>query len=432
MKKSIAIHSLYSAGIILFLPLFTLFAQNTLYEREEDGQNNVHYDESKNISKEIYQVDQLKIAKDDADHETTVKEQMLEMEHTTMSNVNMHNLVSWADPNILISPPPKLMGKQMGKIHTLNVPPLGYEMDGEVKVFRLIAQPVRHVLTTGKMPEHSIIKEAYRYMGVMQHSMEQKVVKLWGYNGSVPGPTIEVYEGDRVRIILKNELPEPTSIHWHGLEVPNEMDGAGGVTQAPVMPGRTFAYEFTVHQVGTYMYHTGFNMMKQDGMGMGGLIVIHPKKYNFKIDKDFTIMLQAFAFLPGNDLPDLVTMDFNWFTFNAKAAPDIETITVKEGDRVRIRFGNLTMDSHPIHIHGHNWNVVGTEGGPIPESAQWPGNTVNIPPGTTRDVEFIAWNPGVWRIHCHKLHHIVNAHADIPMGVMPPGGMFTYFHVVPK
>ena len=350
---------------------------------------------------------------------------------TEESHMMMKTPFPWADPKISISPPPPLMGKQMGQVHTLNVPPLGYAMDGKVKVFTLIAQPVKHFLTDGRMPDDSIIKEHYRAKG-MHHVRSPKEVKAWGYNGSMPGPTIEVTEGDRVRIILKNELPEPTSIHWHGLEIPNEMDGAGGVTQKPVPPGGTFIYEFTLNQVGTYMYHTGFNMMKQDGMGLGGFFVIHPKKYKYRIKKDYTIMLHAFALLPGSERPNLVTMDFNWFTFNGKVAPDIEVMTVRQGDRVRIRFGNLTMTSHPIHLHGHTWKVVGTEGGPVPESAQWPGNTINVPPGTTRDVEFIASNPGVWRIHCHKLHHVINAHADIPMGVMPRGGMFTFLNVIPR
>ncbi len=348
--------------------------------------------------------------------------------HKTMAT---YPPTSWADPKIPISCPPPLMGKQTGEVHTLNVPPLGYEMDGGVKVFTIIAQPVKRFFTEGRMPDESIIKASNRFTGGMHHMNLPKEVKLWGYNGSTPGPTIEAVEGDRIRVIMKNELPEPTSIHWHGLEVPNEMDGAGGVTQPPTPPGDTFIYEFTLHQVGTFMYHTGFNMMKQDGMGLGGFVVIHPKKPRQKIDSDFAIMLQSFALGPGNERPNLVTMDFNWFTFNGKVAPDIEVMTVRQGDRVRIRFGNLTMSSHPIHIHGHTWKVVGTEGGPIPEAAQWPGNTVNVPPGTTRDVEFIASNPGVWRIHCHKLHHIINAHADIPMGIMPHGGMFTFVHVVP-
>lgn len=351
---------------------------------------------------------------------------------TEESHMMMKTPFPWADPKITISPPPPLTGKQMGQVHTLNIPPLGYAMDGKVKVFTLIAQPVKHFLTDGRMPGDSIIKEHYRVKGDMHHMSVPKEVKVWGYNGTMPGPTIEATEGDRVRIILKNELPEPTSIHWHGLEVSNDMDGAGGVTQKPTPPGGTFLYEFPLHQVGTYMYHTGFNMMKQDGMGLGGFFVIHPKKYKHRVQKDYAIMLHAFALLPGNDRPNLVTMDFNWFTFNGKVAPDIEVMTVRQGERVRIRFGNLTMTSHPIHLHGHTWKVVGTEGGPIPESAQWPGNTINVPPGTTRDVEFIASNPGVWRIHCHKLHHVINAHADIPMGVMPRGGMFTFLNVIPR
>jgi len=343
-----------------------------------------------------------------------------------------HSPMAWRDLSIPLSPPPSLMGRQMGEVHTLNVPPLGYRMDGNVKVFTLIAQPVKRVLTEGRMPDNSLIKSSNLFTGGMHHLGKPRGAELWGYNGSMPGPTIEAMEGDRVRMILKNELPEPTSIHWHGLEVPNEMDGAGGVTQPPVPPGGTFIYEFALHQVGTYLYHTGFNMMKQDGMGLGGFFVIHPKRSKRRIDKDFAIMLQAFALLPGNDRPNLVTMDFNWFTFNGKVAPDIDVMTVSEGDRVRIRFGNLTMSSHPIHLHGHTWKVVGTEGGPIPEPAQWPGNTINVPPGTTRDVEFVASNPGIWRIHCHKLHHIINAHADIPMGIMPHGGMFTFLHVIPE
>ncbi|MFX1555124.1 MAG: multicopper oxidase domain-containing protein [Promethearchaeota archaeon] len=337
--------------------------------------------------------------------------------------------IAWADPNISVSPPPPLMGKQMGRVHTLNVPPLGYEMDGKVKVFTLIMQPVKRLVTTGG-PPHPAVTEIWKSNNPYVHHMRvSKEVKLWGFNGSAPGPTIEVTQGDRVRIMVKNELPEPTSIHWHGLEVPFEQDGAGGESQPPIPPGGTWVYEFTVHQVGTYIYHSGYNMMKQDHMGLGGFLVIHPKRAKYQIDRDFAIMLQAFALLPGNDSPDLVTMDFNWFTFNGKVAPDIELMTVRRGDRVRIRFANLTMDSHPIHIHGHTWKVVGTEGGPIPESAQWPGNTINVPPGTTRDVEFVALGPGLWRIHCHKLHHIVNAHADIPMGIMPHGGMFTFVHV---
>ncbi len=347
--------------------------------------------------------------------------------------MKMHEPIGWADPKIKVSPPPPLMGKQMGRVITPNVLPLGYERDGKVKVFTLIVQPVEYYMLDGEPPEDSLWDKVHKAKGLMAGMMLPKKVKAWGFNGSVPGPTIEAYEGDRVRIIVKNELPEPTSIHWHGFEVPNDQDGSGGITQPPIQPGETFIYEFTLYQTGTLMYHAGFNEKKQVGMGLGGLFVIHPKKSKYKIAKDFAMLIQEWHILPGNENPDVTSTDPNWFTFNGKAAPTTEILTVNEGDRVRIRFGNLSnQNAHPIHLHGYAWKVVGTEGGPIPESAQWPGNTIDVAPGTVRDVEFIAWNPGLWAFHCHKLHHIVNAHADMPMGVMPMGGMTTILNVIPK
>jgi len=342
-------------------------------------------------------------------------------------------LYVWKDPDIPISGPPKLLGIQMGVVDTLGIPPLGYELDGNVKVFTLIAQPIKKVIvdTSHSYLAPLIPKQNTKDLPKHHNHMYQEVY-CWGYNGSTPGPTIELTEGDRVRFIVKNELPEPTSIHWHGIEVPNNQDGATPETAAPIMPGETFTYEFTLYQSGTFMYHSGFNVMKQDHSGLEGLIVVHPKKYEHKIDKQFAIMLQEWAILPGSSYLNLMTMDFNWFTFNGFAAPNIPVMTVKQGERVRIRFGNMIMDSHPIHIHGYVWEEVGTEGGPIQPSARIKGSTINVPVGTTRDVEFVAWNPGLWRFHCHKLHHIINAHADIPMPIMMHGGMFTYLHVIPK
>jgi len=354
-------------------------------------------------------------------------------QHTGMLHHGMHHIPRF-EKTKHYSAPPQLMGKQMGVVNTLNVPPLGYTMEGNVKVFTLVAQPVHHVFTDAKPINKHIIPEMNRYhgeMGQMQTVPHSGIV--WGYNGSMPGPTIEATEGDTIRIIFKNELPEPTSIHWHGLEVPNDQDGAGGNTEPVTMPGSTRIYQFKLYQSGTFMYHTGFNVMKQDALGLGGFVVIHPKNEKNKPDKEFAIMLQQWTFEPGNPNPNIVSMDFNWFTFNGTAAPSIPAMTVKQGERVRIRIANLAMQSHPIHIHGYSWRVVGTEGGPIPKSAQWPGATVNVAPGTTRDVEFIAWTPGIWRFHCHRLHHIMNAMADIPMGVGGiQGGMFTFVHVIPK
>jgi len=347
----------------------------------------------------------------------------------------LHRLnYAWANPKITPSAPPPLTGKQMGVVNTIGIAPLGYEMDGNVKVFHLIAQPVEKTIVDERKPAEydALIPKENRLNDTHHHTPIVQKIRAWGYNGSTPGPTIEAYEGDRVRIIFKNELPEPTSIHWHGLEIPNDQDGATPETNKPVLPGETFTYEFTLYQTGTFMYHSGFNVMKQDDYGLHGIFVIHPKKYEHKIDQDIAIFLQQWKIRPGNEEPDLVSMDFNWFTFNGFAAPSIPMIRVKQGDRVRIRFANVIMMSHPIHLHGHTWQVVGTEGGPIPKSAQWPGNTISVSPGTTRDVEFVAWNPGLWRLHCHKLHHIMNAHADVPLPIMEHGGMFTIMYVEPK
>jgi len=339
----------------------------------------------------------------------------------------------WKDPKIKISPPPQRMGKQMGSVDALGLQPLGYELDGDVKVFRLVAQPVEKIMADGNPPSWlSFIKKENRAFYLNQPKQIYKKIKCWGFNGSMPGPTLEATEGDRIRVVVKNELPEPMSIHWHGLEIPNDQDGAAGITQSPIMPGQTYTYEFTLHQVGTYIYHSGFNMAKQDHFGLQGIVVIHPKKYEHKIDKDVTIMLQEWSILPGNEFPNLSSMGFNWATFNGFSAPSIPPIVVNQGDRVRIRFANIVMDSHPIHIHGYRWQEVGTDGGPIPKTARRKSSTINVPPGTTRDVEFVAWNPGVWRLHCHKLHHIVNGHKMMPMGIMPPGGMFTIIRVLPK
>lgn len=341
--------------------------------------------------------------------------------------------VGWADPSISLSPPPSLMGKKMGHVITPNVRPLGYRLAGKVKVYTLIVQPVEHMLLGDEPPAGSIWAKVHQAKGIVHHMHIPKNVKVWGFNGSMPGPTLEAYEGDRVRILVKNELPEPTTIHWHGIELPHAMDGVGGVTQSPIQPGESFTYEFTLYQHGTFMYHSSFNEKKQVGMGMGGFFIVHPRPAPEKIDKDFAIMLQEWKFLPGNPNPDITSTEPNWFTFNGKSAPSTDILTVQQGDRVRIRFANLSNhNSHPIHLHGITWKVVGTEGGPIPPSAQWPGNTVDVAPGSIRDVAFTAWNPGLWHFHCHKLHHTVNAHADSPMGVMPMGGMTSFLQVLPR
>jgi FtsP/CotA-like multicopper oxidase with cupredoxin domain len=250
-------------------------------------------------------------------------------------------------------------------------------------------------------------------------------VDCWGYNGETPGPLIEAVQGDRVRIYVTNRLPEPTSVHWHGLVLPNGMDGVSGLTQRPIPVGQTFKYEFTLRQSGTYMYHSHFDEMVQMGMGLMGMFVIHPRTPEQpRIDRDFAIMLSEWAVTPGARKPDTTVMtDFNVLTMNGKVFPATQPLVARVGQHVRIRLGNLgATDHHPIHIHGYNFKITGTDGGRISEAGQWPETTVLIPVGTTRDIEFVADSPGDWAFHCHMTHHAMNQMGhNVPnmLGVKP-------------
>jgi len=268
-------------------------------------------------------------------------------------------------------------------METPDIPKLPYELKDGVKVFNLIAEPVKREFIPGK------------------------IFDVWGYNGSMPGPTIEVMEGDRVRIIFHNKLPEPTTIHWHGLEVPIEMDGVPAISQPLVYPGETFIYEFTLHQHGTFFYHS--HMAMQEMIGMVGFFIIYPKKpYQPRADMDFGLVLQEWAILPNNTIPNTLSMEFNWLTINGKAGPATTPLIVKLGDRVRIRFLNLSMNHHPMHLHGHQFYVTGTEGGRIPESKWYPENTVLVGVAQVRVIEFDAKYLGDWMLHCHLPHHMMN------------------------
>jgi FtsP/CotA-like multicopper oxidase with cupredoxin domain len=241
---------------------------------------------------------------------------------------------------------------------------------------------------------------------------------FWGYNGSMPGPMIEAVQGDRVRIVVHNNLPEATTVHWHGLELPVAMDGVPGITQDPIPPGGVFNYEFDLHQSGTFFYHSHGAM--QEVMGMTGLFVIHPREaYAPTVDHDFGLIMQEFAILPQSTIPNSVSEEFNFFTINGRSGPYVTPMVVRLGSRVRIRFMNLSaMDNHPMHLHGHTFWVTGTEGGRIPDSAWIPTNNVLVSVGQSRDVEFIANNPGDWMVHCHILHHMMN-HMVSMVGPMP-------------
>jgi len=234
---------------------------------------------------------------------------------------------------------------------------------------------------------------------------------LWGYNGQSPGPTIEVVEGDRVRMFVTNRLLEPTSIHWHGQRLPNGMDGVSGLTQPSIKPGQTYVYEFTAQRSGTFMYHPHADDATQMAMGMMGFWVTHPRDRRvMPVDRDYVFLLNAYDIDPGSYTPKVSTMlDFNLWTFNSRAYPGIDPMVARVGEGVRIRVGNLTMTNHPMHLHGHEFVVTGTDGGWIPASARLPEVTTDIGVGQMKALEFSAAAPGDWVFHCHKSHHTMNA-----------------------
>ncbi len=280
-------------------------------------------------------------------------------------------------------------GRNYNPVVTLNGWTLPWRMNAGVKEFHLVAEPVVRQMAPG-FKAH-----------------------LWGYNGQSPGPTIEVVEGDRVRIFVTNKLPEHTSIHWHGQRVPNGMDGVTGLTQPPIQPGKTFVYEFVARRPGTFMYHPHADEMTQMAMGMMGFWVTHPKARHpliDEVDRDFVFLLNAYDVEPGAYTPKIMTMlDFNLWSWNSRVFPGIDSLNVRQGDKVRIRMGNLTMTNHPMHIHGHEFFVTGTDGGPTPKSSRWPEVTTDVAVGQMRQLEFIAEEEGDWAFHCHKSHHTMNA-----------------------
>jgi manganese oxidase len=275
-----------------------------------------------------------------------------------------------------------------GLVISPDVHDLAFAMDNGVKVFELVAEPVKRKISPWK------------------------TIDCWGFNGSCPGPTIQANQGERLRIVLENRLPESFAIHWHGLEIPYAMDGMPYLSQKPIAPGSRFIYEFTPHQNGTFFYHSHSPM--QQMMGMIGMFILHPRHaYTPPVDHDFGIVLQEWALLPNNAVPNTANMEWNWLTFNGVSSPMTTPLVVKLGARVRIRFVNLGMDHHPIHLHGHTFVITGTEAGRQPESTWGPANTVVVGVAQARDLEFVANNPGEWMLHCHMPHHNMNAMSDL-------------------
>jgi FtsP/CotA-like multicopper oxidase with cupredoxin domain len=250
------------------------------------------------------------------------------------------------------------------------------KMDGDVKVFELTAKVVQWQVT----PETT--------------------VEAWTYNGTMPGPEIRVTEGDKVRFVVKNELPESTAMHFHGLIVPNKMDGVPFITQPVIKPGETSTYEFTVKNSGSHMYHSHHNATKQVGKGLLGALIVEPKDKSKdpQYDLDYTMIL--------NDAN-------GGFTLNGKGFPATEPIVAKLGQKLRIRYMNEGMMIHPMHLHGLPQLTFAKDGWNLP--APYMNDTVNIAPGERWDVIVDCTDPGVWAFHCHILNHAESEHGMFGM-----------------
>lgn len=254
------------------------------------------------------------------------------------------------------------------------------------------------------------------------------------FNGTVPGPTIRVTEGDTVEVVVKNDLEEGTSIHWHGLHVPNDQDGVSGITQDAIQPGATYTYRFVAPHAGTFMYHAhGPNSREQMDRGLYAPFIIDPAGGDaLKVDKEVTLTIgnwmvgDSSGGMPGMDMgadnPSM-SMEYDYFTINGKSFPATEPIEVQKGQLVRIRFLNPSQTVHPMHLHGMDMAVIAKDGEPLTMPQRL--NVLNIAPGETYDVVFRADNPGSWLLHCHDLHHASNAGVE-------PGGLIVPIVVTPS
>lgn len=269
---------------------------------------------------------------------------------------------------------------------------------GNTRTFELTAQPIRWEYRDGQR------------------------VAAWGYNGQIPGPALTAREGERIRVEFQNDLPVATTLHWHGVDVPWEQDGVPGVTQQAIKSGESFTYEFTATPAGTRWYHThGGKMGEEAGqldMGLSGALVIAPKRARPAAQVDKVLVLDDWSIGQGGYNASMMAGhgghggEYNVYTINGRAMPDIPDIVVKEGQTVRLRYVNAsTMSIHPMHLHGHQFKITALDGNPVPTPFTRNVNTLN--PGETMDIEFVANNPGVWMIHCHELHH-----ADGGMGML--------------
>jgi plastocyanin len=267
-------------------------------------------------------------------------------------------------------------------------------------------------------------------------------VRAWAYNGQVPGPEIRIREGDRVRITLRNKLPVGTTIHWHGMDVPPEMDGPVGLNQAAVEPGETFVYEYIATPAGSRMYHSHADPTVQIALGLYGPLIVDPREPARAYDREFTYLLNEWDLEltpdvatgnaprgPGDQLLRGGELGTDLFLMNGRAHESISPIRLAEGERVLIRLMNLGNLPHAIHAHGHSFKVVATDGNPVPEGMALVKDTILIGPGERYDLELSGDNPGVWMFHCHMENHAANGMMTLIQydGALPTGPVAGFF-----
>jgi FtsP/CotA-like multicopper oxidase with cupredoxin domain len=267
----------------------------------------------------------------------------------------------------------RFLGGESGTLEDAGNQPYGdARLENGVKVFELSVDKITHKIDAQKAP-----------------------IDALGFNGTWPGPRIDVIEGDRIRAVFTNKLDETTGIHFHGQQVPNNMDGVPHITQDPIQPGDSFAYEFTAKSTGSHMYHSHHNATDQVGRGLLGAFIVHPKDPAERVDRKYGV---------SQDIVWISNDSLGGFTINGRGFPATAPIVANLGEKILIRFMNEGVMTHPWHLHGMPMRVVARDGWEL-GSASFRCDTLGVNPGERWDVVIDCTEPGAWAFHCHILPH---------------------------
>ena len=332
---------------------------------------------------------------------------------------NLVNLsLSAEDVRGVIMPPGMVMandtpGEAMREMAAVDPDLIDYRAGLDIRGDRPLRPRIVEVVSAGRERPQRIKEFRLETSVIGWTILEDQPVAAYAFNRQVPGPRIRVTEGDRLRLLVTNRLPDATSVHWHGLILPNEQDGAAEITQPPIEPGETYTYEFTARQAGTFFYHTHADNDRQQALGLYGALIIDPKNgpRMYGADKELVIQLQEWLEREGYTYPAMLMEGGlpNFFTINGKSFPDTPPLRMKVGEKLLVRFiGSHDNFIHPMHIHGGPFEIVETDGYPAPKGARFTKDTVNVGPGERYDVVWTAHRPGKWLLHCHIPHHMTN------------------------